>query len=187
MKNAAFIMLALFIDGVQAAISTSLAVITAFPGTIGGGAAGCLAGNYIAGSVGCFVLGLAGGLFGTLLDAAAVVTEPVGIVLGFAVTICFSCTFGVALVFLLGMNGMFYPKYVFSGGITEVLPGFSIIPGWTAMTILCVLKKSKERGGVLGAVAGVATAASSPSIGSVAGVGMAMDGIRAPQPQTNAA
>lgn len=190
MKAAALIAFALFIDGMQAALSAALAVVAALPGTIAGGAAGCIVGNYVLGNLGCAILGAVGGFLGSLLDAAAVITEPVGIIMGFVVTICISATFGAALIGLLIFSGMFKlgnMKYVYGASIAELLPGLSILPSWTAMTVLCVLQKSKEEGGVLGAAASVATAAASPSPGNAAQAARAVDGIRAAEPQTNAA
>lgn len=180
MKGAALIMFALFIDGIQAALSASLAVIAAFPGTLGGGTLGCLAGNYIAGNIGCFVLGLAGGLFGTALDAAAILTEPVGIALGFVLSICISCTFGFALVLLLGLNGMFYPKYLLPGAITEIIPGFSVLPTWFALTLACLAEKKKQEAKILlsRTASTTVTQASNPPQGSVAN--QPVDGIRSP-------
>jgi hypothetical protein len=144
MKGASLIVFALFIDGIQAALTASFVVIGAFPGTIGGGIAGCLAGNFVAGQIGCTILGFVGGLFGTLLDAAAIVTEPIGLVLSFVVSFCIAVTFGALLIGLLIFFRMFNWKYVGAGGIIELMPGFSILPSWTAMTVACVLQKNKD-------------------------------------------
>ena len=187
MKAAALIMVALFIDGLQAAISAALAIVAAFPGTVGGAAAGCAAGASVAGSLGCALGGFIVGILGSALDVAAPFTEPIGIMLGFAISVCLSFTLGAGLIMLLILAGMYYPKFMLGGGVAELIPGFDIIPGWTAMTILCVLKKSKEQGGVIGTVASMATAAASPSVSNIAGAARAMDGIKAPEVQTNAA
>jgi hypothetical protein len=147
MKGAALIVFALFIDGVQAAISASLVVVAAFPGTIAGSAAGCWAGSKILGDVGCAVGGFVLGLLGSIPvinGALAVVSEPIGLMLGFAIGVCISCTFGAALVLLLLFNGTFYPKYLAPGGIVELIPGFEVLPSWTAMTVACVLQKNKD-------------------------------------------
>lgn len=187
MKAAAFIVLALLVDGIPAALSAAFAVIAAFPGTVAGGVAGCLAGNFIGGEIGCAILGFVGGLFGTALDGLAVVTEPVGIILGFVVTFCFSATLGVGLFTLLVLNGLYYPKFMLPSAIAELIPGFNLLPGWTAMVILCLIQKSKEEGGLVGSVASVAGAVTNPSVNSVASAARTVDGIRAPEPQTNAA
>jgi hypothetical protein len=187
MKAAAFIMLALFIDGIQAAVSASLALIAAFPGTVGGAAAGCAVGNGFFGSWGCTIGGFIFGLLGTSLDVLAPVTEPIGLAIGFAVSICLSMTFGAGLIMLLLLNGMYYPKFLLPGGIAELIPGFDLIPSWTAMTILCVLQKSKEESGLLGGVASVAAAAASPTPASISNAVRTVDGIRGPEAQTHAA
>ncbi len=187
MKAAALIMLALFVDGIQAAVSASLALVAAFPGTVGGAAAGCAAASATLGSWACGVGGVIFGLLGTTLDAAAVVTEPIGLMMGFAISICLSMTLGAGLIMFLILNGMYYPKIMLPGGVAELIPGFDLIPSWTAMTILCVLQKVKEEkaGSVVGAVASIATASPSPS--SLIQTARAVDGIRGPAPQTNAA
>lgn len=187
MKAAALIMLALFIDGVQGAVSASLAIIAAFPGTVGGAAAGCAAGSAFLGSWACGVGGLVFGLLGSVLDVAAPITEPIGLVIGFAVSICLSMTLGAGLIMLLILSGMYYPKFMLPGGVAELIPGFDLIPSWTAMTILCVLQKNKEEGGLLGTAAGVATAVASPTPVSVTQAARRVDGIRASGAQTNAA
>ncbi len=158
MKGFLFIIFALFIDGLQAAVAWGLATIAAFPGT----ATGCAVGAAAAGKVGCLVLGLLGSLpiiNGTL----ATVTIPIGIMLGLAISFCISATFGVALITLLAMDGMFYPKYILGGSVTELVPGINSIPAWSAMTVLCLLKKKKAEGthraGLFGGAALVGAAA----------------------------
>jgi hypothetical protein len=146
MKGAALITLALLIDGMQAAFSAGVLILSAFPGTFGGAAAGCVAGNAVAGSIGCdiggFLLGLVGSipLINGLLST---VTMPVGAILGFAISACLSLTFGAGLITLLIFTGMFYPKYL-SGGIAELIPGINCIPFWTALTISSVMRKSAD-------------------------------------------
>ena len=199
MKSASLIVFALFIDGVQAAVSASLAVIAAFPGTIGGGIAGCFIGNSIAGDWGCTILGVVGGFFGTFLDISAVVTEPIGIGLGFVVSICLSVTFGAGLIALLMFNGMAYWKIIFSGGMVELLPGFDILPSWTAMTVACVLQKNKEDKLAAQKIAAGLREVMQADLGANSTIqrggrevltpygATQVDGIRAPSPQTNAA
>ena len=202
MKGTAFIVLALFIDGVQAALSAAVLVMSAFPGTILGAAAGCLAGQSVAGGVGCqfgrFIFGLLGSspfVIG-LLDVA---TVPIGAILGFVVSICISATLGLFLIALLGFNAMFYPKYILTGGIVELLPGFSILPSWTAMTVACVLQKNKDDQlaafKIAAGLEGVMQADLGPNSyiqrgGNAVtprGRAPAVDGIRAAEAQTNAA
>ena len=107
------ILLALFIDGLQALLS-----------------------------VGFFTMGA--GISAATLGAAAVVAVPVGIGLGFLTDVCVSVTFGAGLLFLLKYNDMFYPAYAFGGGLGELIPGLDILPGWTAMTVLSAIRKSRE-------------------------------------------
>jgi hypothetical protein len=147
MKSAALIVFALFIDGAQAALSAGLFVISAFPGTFGGGALGCAGGAAVAGDIGCAIGGFLLGVFGSIPlinGALAVVTVPVGVMLGFAVSICLAVTLGAGLITLLIFNGMFYPKYLLPGGISEFIPGVSLIPAWTAIVIFSALQKNKD-------------------------------------------
>lgn len=163
MKAAAFIVLALFVDGVQAAITASVAVIAAFPGTVGGGALGCAAGAAL-GTWGCAVGGFVLGILGSATDVAAVVTEPIGLIIGFAISICLSATLGAGLITLLIFNNMYYPKWILPSGIAEFVPGFDLIPGWTAMVILCLVQKKKDEMGGVGNILGtVAAPTAAPS------------------------
>lgn len=186
------VMVALFVDGVQAAMSAGVFVLSAFPGTFAGAAAGCAMGSAVGGSLGCdiggFLLGIVGSI--PLINGVlATVTLPVGVILGFVISACLSMTIGAGLITLLMFSGMFYPKFLLPGGVAELIPGFNLIPTWTAITILSVLQKNKEKGGVVGTVASVATGNKVTAVASVAGArprtpppGRAMDGI---QPAAN--
>ncbi len=160
MKSVILVLFALFIDGIQAALSGAILVITAFPGTFFGAAAGCVVGKSLLGEFGCSVGGFILGVLGSIpfvngvLDVA---TVPIGLMLGFVFSICISCTLGVGLVTLLMFNNMFYPKYLLPGGITEILPGFGMLPTWTAITILSSIEHSKTQGGFIGTAATAAT------------------------------
>lgn len=160
MKSVVLVLFALFIDGVQAALSGAILVISAFPGTFFGAAAGCIVGKSLLGDFGCSVGGFILGVLGSIpfvngiLDVA---TVPIGLMLGFVLSICISSTLGVALIALLIFNNMFYPKYLLPGGITEILPGFGMLPTWTAVTILSSIEHAKTRGGIIGAAAVVTT------------------------------
>jgi hypothetical protein len=171
-KSTLLIMFALIIDGLQALIGLGVSVIAAFPGTFGGTILGCLgAQQIVAGKISCVVGGLALGILGSvpIVNATlATVTIPLGLAIGFTIDVCLSLTLGAGLMFVLFMFGMFYPKYVCPGSIAEFLPGFDILPGWTALVVLSILEKSKEEGGMLGAVAGVATLGASPSVTNIA-------------------
>lgn len=176
MRGMAFILIALFIDGLQACVSLGLFFIAANAGTVAGGTGGCIAGHLAFGEIGCWVGGIALGAFGTFGNAAAApFLIPVGIALGFAVNFCLSATLGAGLVFLLWLNGMFYPQYVFGGGLAELLPGLDNLPAWTLMVALSLMRKNAEEGksglastairsvlspqSALGAAAGAITAA----------------------------
>lgn len=101
-------------------------------------------------------LGLGGSASGATLGIAAPVAMPLGIAMGFTTAVVTSFTFGSGLLLLLAYNGMFYIPYGIGGSVAELIPGLDVIPGWTIMTILCIVKKSREEGGVLGSVAGAA-------------------------------
>jgi hypothetical protein len=182
MKAAALIMLALFIDGIQAGMSAAIFILSAFPGTFGGAAAGCAAGNAVAGEIGCSIGGFLLGLVGSvplINGVLATVTMPVGIILGFAISVCLSLTLGAGLIMLLIIYGMFYPKYLMPGGISELIPGFDLVPGWTALTILCVLRKVKdEKAAQL--KASLSTVITEPLPEAADQVARIVDGIRAP-------
>ena len=155
-----FILIALFIDGLQAAMSWGIAAIAAFPVTAGGSVAGCVAGNSIAGQVGCWVGGSVLGLMSvTPLGLAAnalvaTVTVPVGIALGFAISMCLSIVLGwcflVPLMLLSGMN-VSWKRLIWGGG--EMIPGLNNIPFWTALTIASLWKSTKSKHGRKGILA----------------------------------
>lgn len=111
MRGVILIVVALFIDGLQAAMSLMF-----------------------------FVLGASL----TLIPFAGVAGAPIGVGLGVAINFCLSATLGTGLIMLLIFNKMFYPRYVLPGGITEIFPGFSLVPTWTAIVILSILRKKKE-------------------------------------------
>lgn len=173
MKATFLILFALLIDGLQMLLSWGLlalgdAVTAATPVTTGLGGAGT--GCYLNSSgwydlPGCVVGAIAGGAIGATASIGGI---PLGIILGFVVDFCISATFGVALVALLIYSGMFYPGYLFGGTIFELIPGFDDFPGWTFMTIMCVIrKKSEDKSGLLSGVAGVVVAGSSLSKGNI--------------------
>jgi hypothetical protein len=91
------------------------------------------------------------------------VLPGIGEMLSFAICVCISLTAGTFLVFLmLFSGGIFYPSYIWSGYVGEVIPGVDILPIWTTMVILCLLKKVGEEkaGTIIGAAAGLAASAS---------------------------
>lgn len=143
-KNTGFIILALFIDGLQAAVSWGIAIIATFPGTAAGGVVGCAAGNAVAGQIGCWVGGSVLGLLGTtgnLLLAPA--TIPVGIAIGFAVNVTLSIVLGwaflVPLMFFF-RNHISWKRLAWGGG--EMIPGVNNVPFWTFFVIASLWDES---------------------------------------------
>ena len=145
-KNTCFILLALFIDGLQAGISWSLAFIMANPLTAGGAATACLAGSRVAGELGCLIGGSVGGGITWLLttftpigllanSVVAGYTLPVGIALGFAINITLSIVGGAFLVTFMWFFGIkpSLKRLAWSGG--EMIPGLNNIPFWTVFVI----------------------------------------------------
>jgi len=169
MRYSPLVLVALFIDGMQAAISWGIAVIAAFPGTIGGTAIGCAGGSEVAGEIGCWAGGGILGFLGSIPlinGALATVTIPLGIVIGLAINMTLSLVLGGALVFLLmlwGLNPL--QKLWWSGA--ELIPGINNVPCWTFFTISCIWAKNnnkKTRRGILG----LATLALVPAQGIMA-------------------
>ncbi|MDP4020550.1 MAG: hypothetical protein Q8P58_00705 [Candidatus Adlerbacteria bacterium] len=166
-KNTVFILIALFIDGLQAAISWGIAAIAAFPVTSGGTAFGCIAGDAVAGQIGCWA---AGGVLGLLsitplgLAANAFVAQatiPVGIAIGIAVNICLSIVLGwgflVTLMLFFGLKP--YRRLWWSGA--EIIPGINNVPCWTFFTFSCIWAQTKSNAGRRG-VLGLASLALNP-------------------------
>ncbi len=150
MKYLPFIFAAICIDAMQMALQwaflafgTVLTSITPIGGALTGAAVGALScwnssGGVISGIIDAVKCGAAGGTMGATLSAVGI---PLGAGMGMAADFCISVTFGTMLVLALWNFGMFYPKYILSGGLFEMVPGFDALPGWTAMTIACVLRK----------------------------------------------
>lgn len=165
MKNVALILFALFIDGLQAGISFGLVAIGTFSGTV----AGASVGGYACSSFGSTVARICGAVAGVVGTAAntgaAPIAAPVGILLGFVVNFCISATFGTMLVLFLASGKMFYPKYLFGGGLLEIMPGFNDLPGWTIMTVSSILrKKTSVKGLVGGGVKNLTTTSASTTL-----------------------
>lgn len=164
-RNTALLLVALFIDGLQATISWSIAMIAAFPGTAAGGAAGCSVGNAIAGQIGCWFGGTVLGILGTTGNALlAPFTIPVGMVLGIAINTTLSIVLGWGLLFtLLLFAGLKpYKRLAWSGA--EMIPGINNIPCWTMFAISCMWAEAKSKSRKAG-VLGLATLATAPVAG----------------------
>jgi hypothetical protein len=154
-RGALLITIALFIDFIQLAlgwmafaVGVGLTSITPVGGGIAGAAAGAYAcfdtsGSVIQGIVDATKCGFAGAVLGAAVSAFGL---PLGTALGFVFDILISLTLGSGLIMLLAFSGMFYPKYIWSSGIFEMMPGFDALPGWTVMVVLCLIKKHGEEG-----------------------------------------
>ncbi|MEI6864006.1 MAG: hypothetical protein WCK46_01360 [Candidatus Adlerbacteria bacterium] len=146
MKGALLIGFALLIDGAQAFTAFTFFVMGAFPGTAGGGIAGCLLGStFFGGKIGCFLVGTITSVAGSLVNPVlAPIALPFAIALGFGISFCIDVTLGAILLASLWSFGMYYPKYAGAGLLLEMLPGLSNLPGWTCMTTLAVIRKKAE-------------------------------------------
>jgi hypothetical protein len=94
----------------------------------------------------CFALGAGIAAVPIVGQVVGTVTIPLGIALGIALSICISITLGAGFLLLLAFNGLFNMRYAIGGGISGIIPILDILPGWTTMTILCILRKMKEEG-----------------------------------------
>ncbi len=162
-----FIAFGILIDALQAGISGGFFILFAlagaaapFAGTIVGALVGCVGGGLLGGLGGAIFAGFGaipgaiagcaagvagGGTAGGLLGAAAgVASIPTGTAFGFAADIGLSVTLGTMFITFLGFNNMWYPKYFMPGGITEIIPGLDILPAWTTIAILSVMRRYKE-------------------------------------------
>ena len=170
MRGWLLILIAVFIDALQAAVDFMFTALGMFSGTAGGGALGCWLGTKIAGSTGCYFLGAVGAAAGSLANPAlSSVGIPMGIMLGFAVNFCISATLGAGFVALLWMLGYYHPGITFGGAIAELLPGVDCLPGWTAMAALCVLKKRASEKKASGASAVASLFSPTSLLGGVVG------------------
>lgn len=163
MKYTVLIFLALCIDGLQMllswgflAIGGALEAITPY----GGGAAGAFTGAGVCySSADGVITGIiegakcagVGGFSGAVASAIGI---PLGTAMGFVSDFCISATLGVGLILLLIFNGMYYSKPIGMNGLLELVPGFNMLPGWTTMVVLCILRKKAEEGALDGSAAG---------------------------------
>jgi len=94
-------------------------------------------------------------IVGPIIGAIA---TPVGIILGFVISVTLSLTLGGIVVFLLKWQGMLYPGIAAMAFIGEGLPGFNLLPSWTALVVASYVRHMGETSS--GGVAALATAAS---------------------------
>ena len=156
-RNSLLILFAILLDLLQAGISAGLFFMGAFPGTVGGATGGCFLGAKVAGEIGCAIGGAVAGVAGTALNAAAAATLPFAVGLGFAVNFCISATLGIILVAWLWSLGMYKLGPGITGFIVELTPGLAVVPGWTMMTILCVVRKTAEENKLVGSAGSLFT------------------------------
>ena len=109
------ILIAFFIDGLQALISLAFLGIGGAPFSIP--------------------------VIGTAVGAT---TLPIGIAIGFAVNFTISVTVGTGLIMLLAFNGMFHPTRVIPAYLGETAPGFANLPVWTGLVLWSLHKKNKK-------------------------------------------
>jgi hypothetical protein len=188
-RNTALLLVALFIDGLQAALSWGIATIAAFPGTAAGGVLGCAGGQAVAGQIGCAIGGTVFGILGTTGNALlAPVTIPIGIGIGLALNTTLSIVLGYgflfSLLFIFGLKP--YKRIWWSGA--EMIPGINNIPCWTMFAISCMWAEAKNKTRKKG-VLGLATLATRPVAGimgmqSEARSMLGMPGSNLARPQT---
>jgi hypothetical protein len=186
LKAVPLVCFALMIDGFTFLIGLALSVVAAAPGTV----AGCAVGAQVAGKAGCIALGLLGSI-PWVNGALAVVTEPIGIMLGVAIGLCINFTLGSMLILFLVLFGMFDGKTVIGALIGEAIPGINMLPLWTGMTIRCAMKTAQRENpasliGVASALSGglsLSTAAKlAPAVAEAAGQRQRGDAALAPAP-----
>ncbi len=152
-----YLLIALFIDALQAGIEIAFDAIGAFSGTIIGTVSGAAAGYKLCGllptisttaQLTCSTAGgTIGGIIGTFANGPlATAAEPIAAMLGFILGIVISICIGVPLVLLMATDGMCYPQYLLPCGTAEMLPFFDVLPGWTAYVVLSFLKKKSQIG-----------------------------------------
>lgn len=118
MQYALIIFVALFLDGLAAALSFSIAS-AAFG--VGG------------------VLQLIPFL-GQILGAG---TWATGVALGFVVNMTLNLTLGAGFLFMLALNGMFYWRIVAWGG-GEIIPVLNNLPFWTLLAVRSSMEHAKR-------------------------------------------
>ncbi|HWB33832.1 MAG TPA: hypothetical protein VG753_00710 [Candidatus Paceibacterota bacterium] len=191
-RGALLLLIAIFIDLLQACISMTIFAIASAPGTALGGAGGAIAGAKLCSAAGSFLSGLCAtaggfvfGLLGSTLNPFLLpYTEPLGAAAGFAIDICLSATLGSFLIVMVSMFIGKIPLKAYFCGLGEILPGFNNLPLWTGFVIFCLLNKEAQEGsGVLSSVAKIATAGSSPT-GILSAAGGALTAAAQPAPQS---
>jgi hypothetical protein len=139
-KFSPYFLFAFAIDGFQLLIDLAVSRIATLPGTVGG----CAIGAQLGGKLGCLILGAFGSI-PVINGGLAILTEPIGIAVGFAIGVCISMIFGSMLVLFLELAGVLDRKAATAVYIGEALPGVGAFPAWTGLVIRCALKESKKK------------------------------------------
>lgn len=132
MKYFPLILLALFIDGLQALLMlffVALEAVTPVGGGIGAAGLCYSAGSGVLTALQCAVVGAGASAF--------------AVPLGMVVDVGMSVIFGGGLILLLAWLGMFYPGTMLGTFLGESIPFLDILPGWTLMTWRCIHRKNK--------------------------------------------
>ena len=85
-------------------------------------------------------MALAGVSAGAALIPIAGAAAPVGIVVGFVISVTLSLTFGWLVILLLGWQGMLYPGIAAMAFIGESVPGFGLLPVWTGLVFASYIR-----------------------------------------------
>lgn len=106
-----------------------------------------------------------------LIPVVGTAAAPIGILIGFVISVTLSLTFGWLVILLLGSQGMLYPKNAAMAFIGEGVPGFSLLPVWTGLVIFSYVRHmseaSAERSKVVGAISTAAALAMNPRMGAM--------------------
>ncbi len=145
MKGIVIIGIGFLFDAIPFLIGLVIFIIFAFPGSLAGALAGCVAGGSYFGEAGCKAGAAILGFLGTLANTEiALVTAPLGTILAIVVIDILNIVLGILMFTLLAFNGMFHLPYFFMGAI-KIIPGFNIFPWWATIAYWSV--KRKEKGG----------------------------------------
>jgi len=120
--------------------------LVALGGTIGGAAAGCAAGQYVAGKIGCAVGAAALGFLGTFLNATPA-GPIVGAVIAYVVSVCLALGGGVLMLTLIAYSArgnfwkIFWSWRTLAVFVAELFPFLNFgVPGWAAYAWYCTAK-----------------------------------------------
>ncbi len=136
---------AIVLDFIQFAVGMAFFALQ-FATPVGGGVTGALAaGAYcwnastgvISGLIAAGKCAVGGAVVGAGVSAFAI---PIGIV----VDVALSITIGGALIMMMAMFGLFYPRIIISRMLGELAPFLNFLPLWSNMVWACIQAKNKE-------------------------------------------